>query len=81
MMALLKADAFDETGGRYGSWTIEKLEDGSTRVLVCCPTCGLVGGLGNHNISSKGVVTPKLRCAREGCGFKDEVKLLGWKAP
>jgi len=46
-------------------------------VMMSCPTCGRDISLSDRTISGDGQVLGEVSCAR-GCGWKDEVKLVGW---
>lgn len=45
--------------------------------MVGCPDCGLNAQLA-HDIDAHGVVTPTFQCAREGCGFEEDLRLDNW---
>jgi hypothetical protein len=46
---------------------------------ICCPGCGTVGNLADHEIRDDGTVHPSCVCP-EDCGFHDYVQLVGWPA-
>lgn len=60
---------------RKGAW---RLWHG--RVLLRCPECGDLGTLAapDHQVAPDGTVTPSIQCARTGCKFHVNGKLLGW---
>jgi hypothetical protein len=77
MIALTKTDKL--TSAEPGTWSSHEV-DGNRVVVMSCPSCGKLGGLGDHKVNEKGLVTPSVVCPNEGCGFHDMVKLLGWNA-
>lgn len=48
---------------------------------LCCPNCGRDISLTGKDIGKDGIVAGDLVCQREGCGWKDEVRLSGWGDP
>lgn len=75
MIALTKTDKL--TSAEPGTWSRQEV-GGKTVVLMSCPDCGKLGGLGDHVIEDDGRVKPSVVCPVEECGFHDTVKLLGW---
>jgi hypothetical protein len=51
---------------------------GKPSALVSCPQCGKVCSLRYHTISDDGAVC-ELECPYEECGWRDRIKLDGWK--
>jgi hypothetical protein len=45
---------------------------------LSCPRCGYVAGLGEHEISDDGVVSPSVICGGQGCDFHENIRLKGW---
>lgn len=58
--------------GTWNLWTT-----GKRRILFSCPKCGQVALL-DHEISGDGTVTPSVECAKPGCSFHDDIRLVGW---
>jgi hypothetical protein len=44
---------------------------------MACPKCCLIAML-DHDVAPDGTVTPSVECAKEGCSFHENVRLLGW---
>lgn len=64
-----------------GKWRIKKgktIRD--TSAEISCPYCGNVGSLEEHKIDTDGTVSPRAGCAKEGCKFRDDIRLLDWDA-
>lgn len=65
-------------GYQWGSWRPVK-RDGQRTVRFTCPGCGFDALLvDTHEIAPDGIVTPSLDCPNNGCGFHDNVRLVGW---
>lgn len=75
MIALTKTDKL--TSAEPGTWSVHEV-DGKKVVVMSCPSCGKLGGLGDHTVDKGGRVRPSVVCPQEDCGFHDLVKLLGW---
>lgn len=67
MVVVFQNDAASNT-----SWT----SNGNGRYTLTC-RCGYEYELGENRLNKNGVVRPYFRCP--SCGFKDEVKLKGYK--
>lgn len=58
-----------------GAWNV-----GSAGAVFSCPICGHVHSLQPYAVSGSGAVTPKFKCAAEGCAFTEDIVLSGWGA-
>lgn len=65
-----------------GSWWTIRSNDGMQKIaLMCCPKCGTVGSLKEHEITPIGIVRPKVMCVDEVCGFDEWIMLDSWMMP
>jgi hypothetical protein len=60
-----------------GEWRRGEGTNGPT-ATVCCPGCGKIASLNDHEIMAKGDVFPSLVCPFN-CGFHEFVRLGEWK--
>ncbi len=78
MYVIQKGTHEDQAPGTW--WT--HAGEASKSVMVKCPRCGKIGGVGlgdgYHHILSTGEVQPSLVCPRLGCDFHEHVTLEGW---
>lgn len=75
MIALIQTDKL--TSAEPGTWGKHKIDD-KIVVVMSCPKCGKLGGLGDHSVDDSGAVKPSVVCPNSNCDFHDTVKLLGW---
>ena len=61
-----------------GLWSVAVTGYVKPGVLVSCPKCGCVALL-DHEVAADGTVKPSVVCPKEGCGFHDSVRLIGWQ--
>jgi hypothetical protein len=74
--------------GQYdikGTWntSVIRLRNGeSTKIVILsCPSCGRDISLSGRLIDKDGAVSGAVMCQREGCRWKDEIKLVHWGSP
>jgi hypothetical protein len=65
--------------GEPGTW-IPSTSDGKKTALFCCPLCGGIGSLADHDIAEDGTIDPSVECPAGECSFHEiPVRLKGWK--
>lgn len=65
-----------QKAGRLG-WQAE-FDVSGWSVDLRCPN-GHIGRLGVHEITTNGRVSPSVICPHEGCGWDENIRLVGWK--
>jgi hypothetical protein len=64
---------------RKGTWWPLGHNNGRS-ASFCCPSCGLMGVLTEHEIGDRGSVTPSVVCPADDCDFHDYICLEDWAA-
>lgn len=59
---------------KRGVWDVVK-KGGAVKVMVSCPSCGILLVLEVHDIDVKGSVSPSVGCS---CGFHQWIQLQDW---
>jgi hypothetical protein len=64
----------DDELSEKGTW-----RPSSDKAIIACASCGNFGGLGKHEISPEGRITPSIVCPWSPCTFHDYGILEGWR--
>lgn len=76
--ARLEVSAGPGAGDYPNTWRPLRNADGDVySATYVCPF-GHHGLLDEHKIWRDGLVEPSVKCHTQGCGFHDDVRLLGW---